>query len=186
MFKKLLIILIIEITTCFCIDISNFNYIATEAHEVKFENVENNSISQVNFVSTVQEMHNNLELDEQINEEIRLGEMELVAQLVQAEAGNQSLEGKRLVADVVYNRVDSQDWPNTVEDVIFQSGQFSVINNGAFNKAAWNITDDCFKVSEEEYYKINRYNTEVLYFNSGENLANGKFVTKVGAHHFGS
>ena len=39
---------------------------------------------------------------EQIQEEIRLGDMELVAQLVEAEAGNQSFEGKYEAVAVEY------------------------------------------------------------------------------------
>lgn len=71
-----------------------------------------------------------------VSEEIRQGEMELIAQLVQAEAGNQGLSGMRLVVDVVLNRVESDKFPNTVEDVIFQKNAFSVIDDGAFDKAA--------------------------------------------------
>lgn len=55
---------------------------------------------------------------EEILEEMKYGDMELVAQLVQAEAGNQDLTGKRLVADVVYNRVRDPRFPNTVEGVV--------------------------------------------------------------------
>ena len=64
-------------------------------------------------------------------------EMALIAQLVQAEAGNQDLKGKRLVADVVLNRVDSEKFPNTIEEVIFQKEpvQFSVTVSGAFERA---------------------------------------------------
>lgn len=63
-------------------------------------------------------------------------EMRMVAQLVQAEAGNQDLTGKRLVADVVLNRVDSERFPNTVEEVIFQKNpvQFGVTVDGAFDR----------------------------------------------------
>lgn len=64
-------------------------------------------------------------------------EMAMLAQLVQAEAGNQDLKGKRLVADVVLNRVDSDKFPNAIEEVIFQKNhvQFSVIVGGAFERA---------------------------------------------------
>ncbi len=103
---------------------------------------------------------------EDILEEQRLGEMELLAQLVQAEAGNQDLTGKRLVVDVVLNRVDSEQFPDTVEDVIFQKKQFSVIEDGAFEKAAWNISEDCFKAVEMEYKE--RSNNEILYFGTGK------------------
>ena len=52
--------------------------------------------------------------------------LEMLAKCVQAEAGNQGLLGKRLVVDVILNRVDSDRFPNTIEGVITQSGQFAV------------------------------------------------------------
>lgn len=98
----------------------------------------------------------------EIAEEIRFGEMELIAQLVMAEAGNQDLTGKRYVVDVVLNRVDSDDFPDTVEEVIFQKNQFSVIENGAFDEAGWTITEECYEAVELEYEE--RLNYDILYF----------------------
>ena len=103
--------------------------------------------------------------EEEIAEEIRFGEMELIAQLVMAEAGNQGLTGKRYVADVVLNRVDSDDFPNTVEEVIFQENQFSVIENGAFDEAGWTITEECYEAVKLEYEE--RLNYDILYFSRG-------------------
>ena len=120
--------------------------------------------------------------DEQITEEIRLGEMELIAQLVQAEAGNQSLEGKRLVVDVVLNRVADPRFPDTVEEVIFQSGQFSVVSNGAFENAAWNMTSEDFLAVAIEYEM--HTNEEILYFNNCSNVCGDGEPFKVGAHWF--
>lgn len=120
--------------------------------------------------------------EEQITEEIRLGEMELIAQLVQAEAGNQSLEGKRLVVDVVLNRVADPRFPDTVEEVIFQPGQFSVVNNGAFDKAAWNMTEEDFAAVAIEYEM--HTNEEVLYFNNCSNVYGDGEPFKVGGHWF--
>ena len=53
-------------------------------------------------------------------------EMRLIAQLVMAEAENQSELGKRLVIDTVLNRVDHPDpqFPDTVYEVIYQKNQF--------------------------------------------------------------
>lgn len=118
----------------------------------------------------------------EIAEEIKYGDMELVAQLVQAEAGNQDLKGKRLVADVVYNRVRSPKFPNTVEEVIFQSGQFSVTRNGAFEKAGWSIDEDSFKASEMEYDV--QLDSGVLYFNNSKKVS-GKNKFQYGGHWFG-
>lgn len=104
--------------------------------------------------------------EEEITEEIRFGEMELIAQLVMAEAGNQNLTGKRYVVDVVLNRVDSDEFPDTVEEVIFQENQFSVIKNGAFDKAGWTITEECYEAVKLEYEK--RLNYDILYFSRGK------------------
>ena len=104
--------------------------------------------------------------EEDLEEEIRFGEMELIAQLVQAEAGNQDLTGKRYVVDVVLNRVDSEEFPNTVEEVIFQDGQFSVIKNGAFAKAEYNISEECYEAVLLEYEE--RLNYDILYFSRGK------------------
>lgn len=43
-----------------------------------------------------------------------------LAQITEAEAGGETFEGKTAVAAVVLNRVASSDWPNTIQDVIFQ------------------------------------------------------------------
>lgn len=52
-------------------------------------------------------------------------EKELLAGIVHAEAGNQDFIGKRLIADVVLNRMESIKFPNTVSAVINQPGQFT-------------------------------------------------------------
>lgn len=116
--------------------------------------------------------------EEQIQEEIRLGDMELMAQLVEAEAGNQPFEGKCLVVDVILNRVESPDWPNTIEEVIFQEGQFSVTTNGAWEKAAWNMkpSDYAAVATEVELHS----NKEVLYFNNNEEVSGKGTPFKVG------
>ena len=119
---------------------------------------------------------------EEIREEIRLGEIELLAQLIQAEAGNQDETGKRYVADVVLNRVDSNKFPDKIEDVIFQKRQFQVIKNGAFDKAGWSISDESFRVAYEEY-SGERLNTEILYFRTDE-YGTGTPAFKYGNHYF--
>ena len=54
--------------------------------------------------------------------------------MVHAEAGNQSYEGKLAVANVVLNRMKSKKYPNTIEAVIYQPGQFSVAKSGSLDK----------------------------------------------------
>lgn len=61
-------------------------------------------------------------------------ELALLACLVHAEAGNQSYEGKLAVANVVLNRVRSSKYPNSIKNVIYQRGQFSVASSGSLSK----------------------------------------------------
>lgn len=51
-------------------------------------------------------------------------EIDLMAACVYFEAGNQSMEGKRLVADVIINRVMSNRFPGSVKEVLSADGQF--------------------------------------------------------------
>ena len=56
--------------------------------------------------------------------------------IVEAEAGGEDYLGKKLVAEVVLNRVESAKFPNTVEEVVFQQEdgvyQFSPVADGRF------------------------------------------------------
>ncbi|WP_163530986.1 cell wall hydrolase [Halobacillus ihumii] len=56
---------------------------------------------------------------------------DVFARLVNAEAKDESFEGKVAVAKVVLNRVESDGFPNTIQGVIFQEGQFTPVLNGA-------------------------------------------------------
>lgn len=61
-------------------------------------------------------------------------DLKLLSCLVYAEAGNQSYEGKLAVANIVLNRVKSWKYPDTIEDVIYQPGQFTVAASGSLDK----------------------------------------------------
>lgn len=102
----------------------------------------------------------------------------LLYSLVQAEAGNQDLDGCRLVADVVLNRIDSEKFPNTMEEVIYAPGQFSVIRNGALKKAQGEISEKVVQAVDMEL-SGKRLNYDVLYFN---NKPNGGW--QYGSHYF--
>ena len=57
----------------------------------------------------------------------------LLSKLVYAEARGESYKGQVAVAAVVLNRVSSASFPNTISGVIYQSGAFSCVSNGAIN-----------------------------------------------------
>ena len=60
-------------------------------------------------------------------------EIYLLAQLIYNEAHSEGLNGWIGVAEVVYNRIRSDQFPSTLTDVIYQSGQFSDSDRIAMN-----------------------------------------------------
>ncbi|HEX7056069.1 MAG TPA: cell wall hydrolase [Bacilli bacterium] len=57
-------------------------------------------------------------------------DMYLLAKLIDAEAGNEPLEGQIAVGNVVMNRVHSERFPDTIRDVIYAQNQFTPALNG--------------------------------------------------------
>jgi N-acetylmuramoyl-L-alanine amidase len=102
---------------------------------------------------------------EQIAEEEYWDSLELVALTVEAEAGNQDLHGKRLVVDVILNRVDSPEFPDTIEEVITQLRQFETYSNGAIEAAGWHMQEDDYTAVLMELEQ--RTDPEILYFSAG-------------------
>ena len=60
-------------------------------------------------------------------------DVNLLARLVYGEARGEPYTGQVAVAAVVLNRVKNSGFPNTVAGVIYQSGAFSVVNDGQIN-----------------------------------------------------
>ena len=59
---------------------------------------------------------------------------ELLASIIYCEAGNQPYEGQVAVGAVIMNRVKSGSYPNSIEEVIYQSGQFGPAATGWLNR----------------------------------------------------
>ena len=61
---------------------------------------------------------------------------EILERIVEAEAGDQDLEGRILVANVILNRVHSKHFPDTIKGVVFANRagryQFSPVSNGRY------------------------------------------------------
>lgn len=117
---------------------------------------------------------------EELEEEMYYDSLELLACCVEAEAGNQSLLGKRMVADVILNRVDDKDFPDTIEGVITEPYRFTSWWNGAMEKA----------VPSEETYVAVRMELDrrgwpgLLYFTAGGYPEYGTPWKRIGDHYF--
>lgn len=85
--------------------------------------------------------------------EYYLGEEDLnvLLRIVEAEAGGEDIDGKLLVANVVLNRVDCVDFPDTVKEVVFQrdkgATQFSPVANGRYYTVE--ISEDTYEAVEQ-------------------------------------
>lgn len=90
----------------------------------------------------------------------------LLARIAMAEAEGESIQAKTLVILTVLNRVQSGDFPDSIEEVIFQcrngTYQFSCIGNGRWDRVEPN--EECWEavrvVQEAEY----DYSGGCLYF----------------------
>lgn len=106
--------------------------------------------------------------------------VELMAKVVEAEAGNQNLLGKRMVVDVILNRVRDEEFPNTIVDVIFQKNAFAVIDNGMYEQVE--ISEETWTAVWMELQEVTH--PEVLYFCSTGFHEYGTPWKKVEDHYF--
>lgn len=106
--------------------------------------------------------------------------IDLLERCVEAEAGNQSILGKQLVADVILNRVNDPDFPDTITDVIKQKGQFSVVSNGSIDSVS--VSAETKEAVKKEL--VSQVNEEVIFFQTGSFSPYGEDFEKVGDHYF--
>ena len=65
-------------------------------------------------------------------------DLTLLSAIIFCEAGGESYAGQVAVGAVVLNRVRSSSFPNSISGVVYQSGQFSPVANGALARALSN------------------------------------------------
>lgn len=109
-----------------------------------------------------------------------LTEMELLTRCVQAEAGNQDFDGRRMVADVVLNRVSDPDFPDTIREVILQDDQFEVASDGRIYDA--DPDDETLEAVRMELQCVSW--PGLFYFRTGQFSEYGTPWKKVGDHYF--
>lgn len=106
-------------------------------------------------------------------------EKELLASLIFCEAGNQPYEGQVAVGAVVMNRINSSSYPDTMEEVIYQSGQFSPAMSGWLDRVRANqgYTEAAMQAAEDALAGSNPIG-DCLYFSVGG------YGTRIGDHLF--
>ena len=105
-------------------------------------------------------------------------DLDLLAAIIYCEAGNQSMEGKIAVGQVVMNRVASPSFANTIRDVIYEPGQFTPAMTGWLDQVLGSAPQDCYDAATAA---LNGEGTVggALYFNTGS----GQGI-QIGDHQF--
>lgn len=148
--------------------------------EVQVLKVYNNMVTSTDTYSNEQVSVPAEEVETEPQQQDTSEDMDLLLRCVEAEAGNQSLEGRRMVADVILNRVRDSDFPNTIEEVIKEPYRFSSYWDGRM----WEI-----EVSELTREAVEMEFEEVaypglFYFTAEGYSQYGKPWKKIGDHYF--
>ncbi|MGO4889883.1 cell wall hydrolase [Anaerobacillus sp. MEB173] len=100
----------------------------------KINGIESNEVKLTELLY-IQPAMNEIETSEELLS-ISNEETELLARLVHAEAKGEPYVGKVAVATVVLNRVEHEEFPDTIEEVIYQKNAFEPVSNGSISEPA--------------------------------------------------
>lgn len=109
-----------------------------------------------------------------------------LAKIAMAEAEGEDTEGKALVMLVVLNRVWSDEFPDSIQEVILQKNQFSPVASGRFDEVE--PDEDCYKALE--LMQIQKWDESkgATYFESESastwHQENLQFLFQHGRHYF--
>ncbi len=101
--------------------------------------------------------------------------------IVNLEAGGESIDGQRMVIEVIFNRVLSDKFPNTVHEVLSEKHQFSTwkyVNSVLYNEKQEQAFNEFLE--NDELLPSKKY----VYFDSRGGV-NGRDHIKFGGHTFG-
>lgn len=90
-------------------------------------------------------------------------EINMLEVTIQNEVGAFSVEYKTLIAELIYNRLISDEFPNTVEEVLFQTGQFQGINQWYYSGIF--ADEDTKQVIKEVFTSENPSHECTYYYN---------------------
>ncbi|MFW5809946.1 MAG: cell wall hydrolase [Halanaerobium sp.] len=101
-------------------------------------------------------------------------EIEILASIINAEARGESYKGKVAVGAVIINRVYDPSFPDSIKEVVYQSGQFTPVDNGMIDLSP---NSDAFKAA---YDAVNGEDPSKgsLYFYNPEKSKNPDFFAK--------
>lgn len=101
---------------------------------------------------------------------------------LEADYGTEGHDGQKAVVEVIFNRVLSPRWPDTVADVIYQRGQFATVKylKRPYNHPGEHEDDAISEVLRETATELP--DTDYTYFSTTK--VNGRAFVKIGNHYF--
>jgi N-acetylmuramoyl-L-alanine amidase len=129
--------------------------------------------------------HLNMEETKKRDVLVTAEEKELLARLVSAEAKGEPYSGKVAVAEVVLNRVEDEQFPDTVREVIYEKNAFQPVHNYSIKQPA----DQESVEAVEDALIEQKDENEALYFYNPETATDNwiqtrKVIKKIGKHVF--
>jgi N-acetylmuramoyl-L-alanine amidase len=123
--------------------------------------------------------------DEDNSQTISNEEKKLLARLVHAEAKGEPYVGKVAVAEVVLNRVEHKQFPDTIEEVIFERNAFEPVQNNSIHETADN---EAFKAVQEALSDQGNDDGSLFFYNpdtaTSDWIRTREVIKTVGNHAF--
>ena len=122
-----------------------------------------------------------IEMEVAVTEE----EYDLLARAVYSEARGEPFQGQVAIAAVILNRVEHRNFPDTINDVIFQPSAFTAVQDGQF----WLTPDStAYEAVEEALAGNDPSGGAIFYYNpataSNQWIRSRQVITAIGKHVF--
>lgn len=181
-----------ELMICLALSLVILPGVYAKASTLDYSTNTTSNIKKVDLIRKEENDINNdgvVEVFSQGNDNLYLtqADIELMAKLVYAESRGEPFEGQVAVASVVLNRVLSDDFPDSISEVIFQPNAFSCVQNG--NIIAY-PDQNCYNAVYEALHGVDPTNEALFFYNPSIStcswmLSTEKYdITLIGQHVF--
>lgn len=134
------------------------------AEYMKIDDLEETALSVEEYQELLEQQQQNVQ---ETSVQPGNGELDLLAAIIECEAGGESHTGKVAVGAVIMNRVSSSQFPDSITEVVYQRGQFSPVASGKLSSVlARGARQDCYQAARDALNGSNPIGG-ALYFNSG-------------------
>ena len=152
---------------------------------LKQQKIEQASREQASREESIRNEHNGAEEEETTSPQNSGGsdyvpassDLDMLAALIECEAGNQTYYGMLCVGAVVMNRINSSSFPNTLYDVLYQPYQFTpvTVSNRFSLVLARGANETCYKAAREVLEQGNIVGTW-LFFRMNDGSRDGEVI----------